>query len=345
MNNKTITFLSSRGRGINADLMLMHDFLSNSEECEEYSYRFFSKSERTQNPMANAGALKARKSFSVNATDIVCIDNSLTGKMEEEEGTRILLSLPYEYQFKNYLAVKEKNKDCNYKTFQSFTHIIPGSPFSEELLKSAYELEYQKILPGVAHPLAWDVCQNDSCEKARKKLEFYFPDIKDKKVLSLMMSGDEKEQEKFFRDFSLDELMEHLGPDWLVLTTSTGMRDCSFSFSGEKNSFGYINLIASPSLLVYVADVLITNEARFATAYAGKGKPIYCPKVKKNFFEKFMDTYYSDLVLKKATQMLELDFQSAQLTKAQDEFCKQFWYPEAREPYSLVKKLFTREAN
>ena len=117
MSDKTITFLSSRGRGINADLMLLHDFLSNSEECEEYSYRFFSKSERTQNPMANAGALKARKSFSENATDIVCIDNSLTGKTEEEEGIRILLSLPYEYHHHEYrqplpLFLSRQQKRC-----------------------------------------------------------------------------------------------------------------------------------------------------------------------------------------------------------------------------------------
>ena len=50
-------------------------------------------------------------------------------------------------------------------------------------------------------------------------------------------------------------------------------------------------------------------------------------------------------MLKKATQMLELDFQYGELTKVQDDFCKQFWYPEAKEPYTLVKKLLTKEGN
>lgn len=343
MNNKTITFLSSRGRGINADLSLLHRFLSEREEWKEYSYRFFSKSERTKNPVVNAGALKARRAFSEKATNIVCVDNSLTGKTEEDEGIRMLFSVPYDYQFKNYLAVKEKKKNCNFRTFQSFTHIIPGSPFSEELLEKAYDTEGKKLLTGIAHPLAWDICQESSREEARKKLEFYFPEIGKKKVLSLIISGDEKEQERFFKNFSLHELIEKLGPEWIVLTTSEEMRNRSFSFVGEKFSFGYIDHIVSPSVLAYVADVLITNEGRFAAAYAGRGKPIYCPRIKKNYFEKFMDTYYTDLVLKRADQMLEIDYNAKELGRAQKKFCQQFWYPDAREPYQILSILLEME--
>lgn len=343
MNNKTITFLSSRGRGMNADLSLLHGFLSESGEWNEYSFRFFSKSERTKNPMVNAGALKARKTFSEKATNVICIDNSLTGKTEEDEGVRMLFSVPYDYQFKNYLAVKERKKKCNFRTFQSFTHIVPGSPFSEELLEMAYETEHKKIVTGTAHPLAWEVCQDSAREKAIKKLEFYFPEIRQKKVLSLIINGEEKEQEKFFKDFSLNELTEKLGQDWIVLTTSEKMRDSSFSFVGEKDNFGYIDHIVSPSVLVYVADVLITNEGRFAAAYAGKGKPIYCPRVKGNFFEKFMDTYYTDLVLKKAEHILEIDFNKAELTETQSKFCKQFWYPDAKEPYTVLQDIKVNE--
>jgi len=342
MNNKTITFLSSKGRGLNADLSLLHGFLSDSDEWKEYSCRFFLKSERTKNPVVNAGIQKAKKAFSKDAVHAICIDNSLTGKIKEDEGIRILYSVPYDYQFKNYLAAKKKKS--NYRTFQSFTHIVPGSPFSEELLERAYDTDGKTIESGVAHPLAWDVCKQASCEEAREKLEFYFPNIKGKKILSLIITGEEKEQEKFFESFSVDDFMKKLGLDWVVLTTSEVMRDCSFSYTGKKEAFGYINHIVPPSVLVYVADVLVTNEGRFATAYAGKGKPIYCPKIKKNYFEKFMDADYPELVLSKASQMMTIDFDKEELTEAQNRYCSQFWYSDAKEPYSVLQNIRENDA-
>lgn len=341
MNNKTITFLSSRGRGMNADLSLLHGFLSDGTEWSEYSCRLFLKSERTKNAVVNAGIQKARKTFSESAVNSICIDNSLTGKSEEDEGVRILYSVPYDYQFKNYIAAKKKS--CNFRTFQSFTHIVPGSPFSEELLRRAYDTEGKKIVAGTAHPLAWDVCQKASREKARKKLEFYFPAIKGKKILSIIMNGERKEQEKFFKDFSFDSFMEKLGPDWLVLSTSEEMRDCSFTYTGDKEAFGYIDHIVPASVLVYVADVLVTNEGRFAAAYAGRGKPVYCPRIKKNYFEKFMDAEYPELVLKKADQMTEIDFEREGLTEMQRRFCSQFWYADAEEPYSALQIIRENE--
>ena len=147
MNETEITFLSSRGRGLSNDLALLKDYLA-KQSGEDVKLRYYLNNERHKNPLAAHGYRRAKKDFMEGMTNVVCVDASLSTKINNlaPEGSRILLGVPYDYQFKNMFLMESKGKEFNLNTFARFTHIIPGSPFTADLLKRAYRLEDKEII-------------------------------------------------------------------------------------------------------------------------------------------------------------------------------------------------------
>ncbi len=139
MNRKEITFLSSRGRSFCTDLALVKSYLS-EEYPDKVSFRYYLNNELHRNPLAAHGYRRAKKTFCEGMTNAVCVDASLSTKINNlaPEGERILLAVPYDYQFKNKLLMEEKKRQFHLSTLTGFTHISAGSPFSAELMKKAY---------------------------------------------------------------------------------------------------------------------------------------------------------------------------------------------------------------
>ena len=104
MSEKSITFLSNRGAGMNSDLKLVERKLVDIMGDDDFSCRFFLKNERRKNPMAKQGILRAKKEFCQEITNVICVDASLTRGMGTEEGVKLLLISPYDYLFKNELT-------------------------------------------------------------------------------------------------------------------------------------------------------------------------------------------------------------------------------------------------
>lgn len=341
MNKKEITFFSSRGRGMSNDLALLKNFLMD-RNSEEIMFRYYLNNELHKNPLAGHGYRRAKKTFSEGMTNAICVDASLSTSINNlaPEGQRILLAVPYDYQFKNMVLMEEKGKKFHLNTMARFTHIIVGSPFTAELFRKAYRLEDKELIENVALPLAWDTTQEESRKTIQEQVFFYFPQAKGKKILSIIVYGDEEKRRKDWENFDIKKLTGELGEDWFVFTNSELLMENAFSMSNRyKNCFGYMNRILPVPDLLYVSDVLVTNNGRLATSFSIQNKPVYACQYNKNYFEKYMSLCYPDMYFSNVEQLHGYEFMADRLTGKQEEFCRQMSYPNGVEPGGVVANI------
>ena len=138
MNEKEVTFLSTRGRGLGIDQALVKSYLS-EYRAQQLSFRFYLNNEMIKNPVAAYGYRRAKREFCQGMTNAICLDASLTSNMRNSlgGGKRILLSVPYDYQFKNMLHC-DKGRKFHLNSMSAFEYVLLGSPFSERLFEQAY---------------------------------------------------------------------------------------------------------------------------------------------------------------------------------------------------------------
>lgn len=339
MQSKSITILSSRGRGISADLSLMRMHLVSENNMENVVFRSFSKNERTDNDVINQGVAKMRRQFCEKAEHVICVDASFNGKINDSDGTRLLLASPYDYQFKNTLLAEKKPGRLN--ALKKFTHIIAGSPFTEKLLQNSYCLEETEIIGQTALPLAWEVCQEERRRLKTEKIAFYYPEMLQKKVMVILMAGTEaKKDVPFFGTFPVREFMDKLGKDWFVFTNSMAMMEnaCTLPACYRAN-FGYINHLMQIHDLLYAADVLLTNNGRMAASFAGCKKPTYCLMCNNSSYEQYMKVKYRELCIANADEMLRCPWNEK--TEALLKFCDDFYYSGAQNPFKKTAELLS----
>ncbi len=337
MQNSSITMLSSRGRGISADLSHMRTHLVSENNVEHVTFRSFSKNERTDNDVINQGAAKMRRQFCEEAEHVICIDASFSGRIYDPAGIRLLLASPYDYQFKNTLLAQKKPRRIS--TLKKFSHIIAGSPFTERLLKHSYRLEETEIVSQVALPLAWEVCQEERRRAEKEKIAWYYPEILHKKIMVILTVGAEtKKDMPFFGAFPVREFMDKLGEDWFVFTNSTTMMENAYTLPARyRANFSYINHLMQVADLLYTADVLLTNNGRMAASFAGCRKPTYCLLCNNSSYEQYMKAHYRELCIENADEMLSCPWD--QKTDALQRFCDDFYYLQAQNPYKKTAEL------
>lgn len=338
MSKKEITFLSSRGRSLSTDLSLVKSYLAQLPG-EDLWFRYYLNNELHRNPVAGYGFRRAKKTFCEGMTNAICVDASLASNLNNlaPEGQRILLAVPYDYQFKNMVLMEEKKKQFRLRTMSRFTHIIAGSPFAAELLKRAYRLEDRELIEGVNLPFAWDTVQPDSRQKMQDRIYFYFPQARGKKVLAVIVYGDEDKKRKDWENFDTKQFTKNLGPDWFVFTNSELLMENAFSMSNRyKENFGYMDRILPVPSLLYLADVLVTNNGRLAAGFSLQKKPVYACQYNKNYFEKYMSLRYPGLYFSRADQLLSHPFAAGPLTEEQNRFCAQMSYSDGQAPYETI---------
>lgn len=341
MNRKEITFLSSRGRGLCQDLSLMKTFLS--KQCgEACMFRYYLNNELHPNPLAAHGYRRAKKSFCEGMTNVICADTSLSSNLNNlaPEGSRILLAVPYDYQFKNMVLMEQRKKQFHLRTMSRFTHLVAGSPFTAELLKRAYRLEDRELIEGVNLPLAWDTLQPESRRLVQENILFYYPQAAGKKILSIIVYGNEEQRRKDWENFDMKAFTKKLGEDWFVFTNSELLMENAFEMSNRyKSCFGYMNRVLPVPALLYLSDVLVTNNGRLAAAFSIQNKPVFVCQYNKNYFEKYVSYAYPELYFSTADQMAQFDYSVAALTEEQKRFCGQMSYAGGKEPYGAVAEL------
>ncbi len=341
MNKTEISFLSSRGRGLSNDLALVKDYLV-AQESDEIMFRYYLNNEMHKNPLAAHGYRRAKKDFSEGMTNVLCMDASLTAKINNmaEEGQRILLAVPYDYQFKNMYLMEEKDKKFHLNTFARFSHIIAGSPFTAELLKRAYRMEDKEIIENVSLPFAYDICSPKRREAISGKIYAYFPQARAKKVLSVIVYGDEEAKRKDWESLDVKRWIKELGDDWFLFTNSELLMENAFSMSNRyKENFGYINKILPVPDLLYVSDVLVTNNGRLASVFSIQNKPVFACHYNKNYFEKYMSLKYPEMYFDDAAEMSSYKFETGERNEAQKEFCRNMSYGTEADPFHKVTDI------
>lgn len=343
MEKNSLTFLSSRGTGFNTDLKMIQSELTKSCNREGSAYRFFLKNEKSANPLARQGFGRAKREFCRNMQDVICSDASLSSDIKdlEESAIRLLLAVPYDYQFKNMLALrKRKGERREWKTFRNYTHIIPGSPFTSKLFMSTYALTDIQMLENICMPSVWEINQKENQQKKREMLQFYFPAMEGKKVFSILLYG-EAGKKRWLDQFDIRELLEKLGQDWFVVTNQPDIMESTYALKAVyADSFGYVNRLLPVQDLLYVSDWMVTNNGRFASYFISRRKPAYCLDFKGNNFEKYMQECYPGLFLHTLSQILNVQFGAAEWSEELEQFYSQMTYKDLCCPYGTIRNLF-----
>ena len=76
-------------------------------------------------------------------------------------------------------------------------------------------------------------------------MEFYFPQAKGKKILSILLVGqkpeDGSEPVNLFDNFNLKKIMDYIDDDWFVITNNWDLVEISYQLPYQYSSkFGYI---------------------------------------------------------------------------------------------------------
>lgn len=343
MEKNSLTFLSSRGTGLNSDLKLIQSVMTRSCLDDNFSYRFFLKNERSTNPLANQGYNRAKKEFCVDMENVICSDASLSSDIKnlQETAVRLLLAVPYEYQFKNMLAfIRRKGERREWKTFRNFTHIVPGSPFTRELFEHSYALTETVMLDHICMPFIWEINQQENQLWKREQLEFYFPAAQGKKIFSILLYG-EANKRRWLDQFNMQELIEMLGPDWFVITNQPDIMEETYNMNAEyAEFFGYVNRIMPVQDLLYVSDFMVTNNGRFASYFVSRRKPVYCLNFRGNHFENYMKECHPELFLETLPHILRINRNNLDWSEELQRFYDQMVFQELICPYDTILDLF-----
>lgn len=341
MSDKSITFLSNRGAGLNADLNLLEKNLVKMMGKDGFSSRFFLKNERRKNPMARQGIERAKIEFCRELANVVCADASLAKGMKFQEGVRILLASPYDYQFKNDMLLKKKGKHgTGWKTFRRFTHVVPGCPFTARLMKEGYYMERTELLEDICLPFVWEINRPERQREVREQIGFYFPAVEEKKVLALLLNREKESRRNFLKNFDLRAFLDCLGEEWFLYTNVEELMESAYALSARyRDSFGYVKRIMSEQDILYVADAMVTNNGRYAGYFASRHKPLYCLKYRRSNFEKYMKAAHPAMYLGNFGELMQADFSGEGVPVGQKEFDSLFAYSELRCPYDVIGKL------
>lgn len=347
MEETELTFLSSRGTGLNADLKLVQSYLLKNIKNQELKFRFFLNSEKSNNDMVNQGVTSAKMKFCENVSSVISTDGSLSANVKKlnPAGVRLLLATPYDYQFKN-MKYLDDEKDIAHKrkTFKHYTHIVSGSPFTSKMLSHFYDLDGKQVMKDFCLPFVWDINQTESQNEIRNALIRYFPAIEKKKIFSLLFYGEPKKRNRWIEDFDIKKLLGNLGEDWFIITNLQEIVDkIYFMKSKYKDSFGFVNHIMPSQNLLYVSEMLLTNNGRLASYFVSRGKRIYCPEFRGNFFENYMREKYHGMYLEKFSDLISLDLNADVKKDEQKMFHDQMTYKKLLCPYDYIARLFTRK--
>lgn len=351
MDKNTISFVSTRGRAFNLDLQLVKNHLSAA--LPDTNFEYYLNKTATDLPAMNKKMEEGRRLFCTNADNIICMDSSIPIKIPSAAAgqKRLLLAAPFDYQFNIFLKASADPDFKKKKTFIRCTDIFTGSPFTSKVLKTYYEWEDNVTFwDNMPYLVSWDLLQEKQQMAARKRIEFYYPQIKGKKILSLILAGAPQSAPKDiipenpFLDFNLRELIDTLGKDWFLITNNEYITNIAnqlpYTYS---SSFGYTKNIISVNDLLYVSDMLVTNSSKHAGIFSITKKPVYCLNYLTKFFGKYMEKFYPGLYLKNIQEMLHLPFHENSWSKEQEDFHQEFSYQPEKNPLKSIERIFNSD--
>lgn len=331
-----ISILSSRKRGLTPDLRLVQKYLKDHIEDLEISY--FMGEETSKNKMAKKGFKDAKKRYCKTIENVFCVDASIEGKMYKE-GKKILIGVPYDYQFKamNSMETDKKYKKTN--SFKGFDYIIPGSPFAKDVYTKCYNIPKAQIIENVVTPMEWNMRQEKAKITSRELYEEMFPKMKGKKVIAILTNGKiDEEKHSPYKDIQLREIINRIDDSFFVLTNNEEILDKAIDLGSEYTSkIAYVSKALDFRRIMYFAEYLFTNSGMYASYVAGCNKPVYCIRCVENNFEKYMKRRFPELYIDDLNCIPEYLKEYQEINGS---FSHYFSYETSENPCEIIKNIF-----
>lgn len=277
---KKLAILSPSTKGISADLRLIKNQLSKSIDDIEFSY--FTNNENLDSKEESKVIRMIKVDFCEKAENILCIDATLPVRdmFEGKDYNRILIPICYDYLFKRLYEDEKKN------TISNYTHILYTSPLAKQIIESKYCTDGIEAIDGYCSPLSFDICNKESQRAVLDRLTRFYPSIADKKIVSIVKTGNCKAS---FDSFDLSSFLNELPSDSAVLTNVNEILPMAHYLNDEeKDRFYFLDTIMAPQDYLYISNAVITNNSYLACSFATKEMPIYSLEYNNNFFEKYM---------------------------------------------------------
>lgn len=339
MESNKISFVSTRNRGLSPDLKFVKDYLA--DNMKDVSFSYLAVNENSENRWVKKGNKRAKKEYCENVGNAVCVDASLPIKLNKtaQEGSKIIISVPYDYQFK-IMNQADSTSFVKKKTFSSFTHVIAGSPFGKELFEKCYNIPNGRIIDNICNPMAWAMNNENEINKRKSMYEKYFPDIKGKKILSILLTGSIKENERNpYQNFDWKKLLASLGDEWFVFTNNENVLENAAHLSSKYcRKIGFVNKILDARDLLYFSDCVVTNSGMYASYFSSKKKPVYCVKYTGNAFEKYMKKNYSELFLNDLNETVNISPET--FANENQKFSNKFSYDVSDNSCNKILEIF-----
>ena len=90
----------------------------------------------------------------------------------------------------------------------------------KKYLEKCYDAENQKVITNVTLPLGQDICHEEKQKRILKDLQFYYPEMKGKKILTIITVGAFREEEEAFEIRKLKDVLDKLKNNWFLLTNN-----------------------------------------------------------------------------------------------------------------------------
>lgn len=331
-----VSFIGSKGRGLNPDLEILKNHIEKIDNLEIEKYF---ANENSINEMVGLGSKIGKENYCKVAEDLVCIDGSLPVKksLVNPKGKKILIATPYDF------LIKALNRgDTNKKTFQNFTHIMVNSPLEKRIMDRVYKTKDIEVIDGYTSPLAYDVYTHTNIEEKREKLETYFPKSKGKKIMAILLSGKfDDDEENPYRDLDWKELADNIPDGWFVIVNSEELIENAVHLGPEySEKVGYVKQMLDFRKVLYLADALVTNTFMFATCMAAVKKPVFTIFNKDNGYEKYIQSNYPNLWVEDLTTL------GSRVANAKPEEFEKFWdefsYKPEKDPCVKVLEILAK---
>ncbi|MBR0410255.1 MAG: hypothetical protein IJI25_04510 [Eubacterium sp.] len=268
--------------------------------------------------------------------NIISADMSLDGSFpaSSKGGKSILIGAAYDYFFKKNLLFNEGKIKNKSKDFIYYQYLFAGSPFVRRTLEQCYTLQDNAAIFERCTPFAADLCKKDKREKINKKTREKYPILNGRKILAIITVG---ESEKKKQD--MGQLLEKYGRDWCLVTNDfTIVESLSGKYSEMRMPVVYSGKYVQTRLLLYLADILVTNFGYFAASFSATGKPFFAIDHNGSGFEQYMEKMYPDLYLKNIEDVFSA-FNNPNMRKLHHELCEDLSYPYITQPEYEVMQL------
>lgn len=279
-------------------------------------------------PVNQRQALAVRKQYAAKDKVLVCCDLSLASQMKglPKEQQRVLIAEPNDFYFR-YVYEFEKGLCEEKKDLSVFTDIVFYNSYFEEQFERCFMMRKNiNKLCDTGIPSADVLSDPQVCLKYRKDAEKLFPQLKGKKIISIITQ--EKESEiscSQLLTLDLKKLVSLLPADWIIFSNNLILGNkCAELPSAMKNRIIYFNnRIYNPDNATFITDILISDVAELICDFSVRKLPFYIINYADSYFYQYIAEKYPGLEIPTFLQLSEIIRENI-LTDEQIAFCSKF---------------------